>query len=121
MRPSERTRCSGFAHLATRPWHGCAGSRVIVEFVAQGTKRNAEYGRGAGAIAETMPQRFEDQIAFDLGNSAADQTDHVAHVAVPIAAVLPCTRSGGLFMPRLPRHDLSLSRFTRGKICPSHS
>ena len=46
---------------------------IFVQLVAQRADRDAEDVGGMGAVAEAMLQRFQDQIALDVGDGAPDQ------------------------------------------------
>src|SRR5690606_27448622 len=51
-------------------WHEGALVRVLVELVTQGADRDAEDVRGVGAVAEDVVERFEDEVALDIGDGA---------------------------------------------------
>src|SRR3954454_17128025 len=50
-----------------------AVSRVFVELVAQRPDRDAEDIGGMGAVAEAVLERLQNQVALDVGDSAAGQ------------------------------------------------
>src|SRR5205814_5386903 len=52
---------------------GDAFLAVELQLVAQCADRDAENGRGMGAVAEAMLQRLDDEVALDIGDGAADQ------------------------------------------------
>jgi len=51
--------------------HAVAG--IFVELVAQRADRDAEDVGGVGAVAETVLERLQNEIALDVGDGAADQ------------------------------------------------
>src|SRR6185436_7107910 len=57
------------ATIWRRHWHAVGG--IFVEFVAQGADRNAEDIGGVGAVAQAVFERFQDEIALDVSDSAA--------------------------------------------------
>ena len=48
-------------------------ARVIAQLVAQRADGNPQDRRRVGAIAQSMTERFDDQVAFDVVHAAADQ------------------------------------------------
>src|SRR5882757_6565266 len=52
--------------------HRDAFLAVLLQLVAQRADRDAEDGRGVGAVAEAVLQRVDDEVALDLGDGAAD-------------------------------------------------
>src|SRR3977135_1905318 len=53
--------------------HRHAVPGILVELVAQRADRDAENVGGAGAVAEAVLERLENEIALDVGDGAADQ------------------------------------------------
>src|SRR5215813_11831599 len=62
------------AHLAAvRRGNRDAGGGIFVELVAQRADRDAEDVGRVGAVAETVLERLQDQLALNVGDGAADQ------------------------------------------------
>src|SRR5215470_14070994 len=62
------------AHLATaRRWDGDTVGGVFIELVTQGPDRNAEDVGRMRAVAETMLEGLEDEVALHIRNGASDQ------------------------------------------------
>src|SRR6266851_5405757 len=73
MRRSGRQRSQRDALEFVRRWDGNAFLAIELQLVAQRADRDAENGRGMGAIAEAMLQRLDDEVAKHIGDGAADQ------------------------------------------------
>jgi hypothetical protein len=65
-------RISRGRRSAPSPGTGDPGVAVLLELVPQRPDRDAEDGRGVGAVAERVLQGVDDQVALDLGEAAAD-------------------------------------------------
>src|SRR5579863_2515397 len=63
------------ARLATagRRYRQAVGG-IFIKFVAQRADRDTQHIGGMGAIAEAMLERLQDEVALDLGHSAADKS-----------------------------------------------
>ncbi len=55
-----------------RWWYADAGLGVVSKLVPKRAYRDAEDDGGVGAIAERVPERFEDEVALDLLHRATD-------------------------------------------------
>ena len=69
---------------------GRAVGGILVELVAQRTDRDAKNIGGMGAVAETMLQRLQDQVALDFGHGAPDQMRVTCSAASPHGPQRPC-------------------------------
>src|SRR3984893_3616680 len=58
---------------AARRWYRHAVGGIFVELVAQGADRDAEDVGRVGAVAEAVLERLQDEVAFHVGDRAADQ------------------------------------------------
>src|SRR5262245_9909762 len=73
---NNRRRNSGGAlqlRAAVRGRNWRTAGRVFVQLVAQGSDRNAQNICRMGAVAETVLERFQDQVALDFGHGAANE------------------------------------------------